>query len=149
MVKVDPTTLPSTAYGQTGDPDATKDNKTTVTVSGANVIDKDFGYREILGSISGTVCDGTLAPLGDCVNGETTLANVPVFLTYAGHDGIIGTADDVVYNTTTVANGNYTFPSLAPGRYQITTDHTHREVQPGRCGRRQPEQHQRHTGLWL
>ena len=121
VIKVDTTTLPSTAYYQTGDPDTTKDNKTTVTVSTAAVTNKNFGYDTLLGSISGTVCDGTLAPLGDCVNGETTLANVPVFLTYAGQDGVIGTADDVVYNTTTVGNGSYTFLNLAPGRYQITT----------------------------
>ena len=61
VVKVDPTTLPSTAYDQTGDPDPTKDNKTTVIVIGANVADKDFGYREIQGSISGTVVRGGVA----------------------------------------------------------------------------------------
>jgi len=116
VVKVNPTTLPTPAYSQTGDPDPTKDNKTTVVVSGANVVDKDFGYREILGSISGRVCEGD--GNGDCVPTEPGLVTT-VTLIYAGADGILGTGDDVSTSTTTNANGDYTFPSLAPGQYQI------------------------------
>ena len=85
---------------QTGDPDglpSARDNQTTVTVGAADVTNKNFGYEQLLGSISGTVCDGTVTASATA-SGETTLPDVPVFLTYAGPDGVIGTADDVVYH---------------------------------------------------
>jgi protocatechuate 3,4-dioxygenase beta subunit len=117
-ITVEDETLPGSAYVQTGDPDATLDNTTTLTNIIANVTDQDFGYNENLGSISGTVCDGD----GDgiCEAGEAPAAGVTVFLTYAGDDGIMGTADDVIYTTTTDASGDYTFADLQPGDYQIT-----------------------------
>jgi hypothetical protein len=44
-----------------------------------------------------------------------------VTLQYAGPDGLIGTPDDPAPVTVfTDANGNYTFPNLVPGVYQIT-----------------------------
>ena len=50
--------------------------------------------------------------------GETGLVTT-VTLIYAGPDGILGTSDDVSTPTTTDANGDYTFPNLLPGQYQI------------------------------
>ncbi len=120
VIKVDTTTLPSTAYYQTGDPDGAKDNQTPVTVAGADVTGKNFGYDQLLGSISGTLCEGTGDGLCDDP-GDTLLgAGVPVFLTYAGPDGIIGTADDVVTTTATDSSGNYQFTNLPPGTYQVS-----------------------------
>ncbi len=117
IVKVDPTTLPSLAFTPTYDPTMPLDNQTPVTVSGADVTNQNFGYREILGSISGTVCEGD----GDglCEPGESGLTPVTVTLIWAGPDGIMGTTDDVSMPTTTDANGNYSFPDLVPGLYQI------------------------------
>ncbi len=117
VVKVNPATLPSPAYGQTGDPDPLKDDMTTVLVSGANVTNKNFGYREVLGSISGTVCVG--GGDGQCNPGETTLPLVTVTLIYFGADGIPGTGDDTSTVKQTDGSGNYTFPNLVPGQYQI------------------------------
>ncbi len=120
---VDPATLPSAAYTQTGDPDsvcpgAGCNDQTTVTVTHSNITDRNFGYREILGSISGTVCSATDGD-GLCQPGEPGLTPVTVTLIYAGPDGILGTTDDVTTPTTTDASGNYTFPGLAPGLYQV------------------------------
>ena len=122
-ISVDPTTLPSTAYTQTGDPDSVCpgtgcNSQTTATVTNANITDRNFGYREILGSISGTVCSATDGD-GLCQTGEPGLTPVTVTLIYAGRDGILGTSDDVSTPTTTDAGGNYTFPGLAPGLYQV------------------------------
>ena len=122
VVVVDTATLPSTAFVQTGDPDAIKNHQSDVTVNNANPPAENFGYQEKLGSITGTVCDGN--GNGDCNKtgdpAEPAMANVTVFLTWAGPDGIMGTADDVVTATTTDGSGNYTFPNLLPGVYAVT-----------------------------
>jgi large repetitive protein len=47
-----------------------------------------------------------------------------VTLTWAGPDGVLGTADDQVLTTTTDANGNYAFTGI-PGRvYRVDVDQT-------------------------
>ncbi len=96
------------------------DHQTGITVAGADVTNKNFGYHEYLGTISGTVCDGNGDGLCDDPGEYPGIAGVPVFLTYAGPDGILGTADDVVTNTTTDANGDYSFTNLPWGIYQVT-----------------------------
>ncbi len=119
IVRVDTSTLPSAAYVQTVDPDGTLNNETPVTVSGANVVDRNFGYELRPGAISGVVCDGD----GDglCNDpGDVPVQGVTVILTWAGPDGILGTPDDVVYTTVTDVNGYYSFAALQPGLYQIT-----------------------------
>ena len=81
---------------------------------GENATNVDFGY---VGNAS----------LGDRVyidqngdgvqqSGEVGIPGAVVRLTWAGPDGTLDTADDVVYETTTTANpqgGNYLFPGLA------------------------------------
>ena len=86
-------------------------------VSGVDRDDIDFGFT------------GTAA-LGDLVwndqdasrlqePGEPGLPGVPVQLTWTGFDGIPGTPDDIVYTTTTDANGNYLFTNLPVGFYSV------------------------------
>lgn len=123
-IRVDEGTLPTLAYVQTGDPDqpggpcgGSCDSQTTVTISGASVFNQDFGYQQDLGSISGTVCEG--GGNGLCEPGEPPIAGSLITLTWAGLDGLLGTADDVVQTTTTDSNGNYTFTDLPPGLYQV------------------------------
>ncbi|HSN76964.1 MAG TPA: SdrD B-like domain-containing protein [Anaerolineae bacterium] len=118
-IEVVTSTLPSTAYVQTGDPDATLDNKTSITVAGGDVTGQDFGYQEQLGSISGAVCVGSGDGLCDDP-GDTPVENVTVTLTWAGEDGIFGNADDDVFVDVTDASGAYSFPNLQPGLYTIT-----------------------------
>ncbi len=110
VLDADETDLPRTDYVATETPG------TPITVTG-NLSGLDFGYNQRPGSISGTVClgDGD----GQCVIGEPGISNVPVTLTWFGPDGILGTTDDQVFNTTTDANGDYSFGDLEPGLYQI------------------------------
>ncbi|MCH5374963.1 MAG: carboxypeptidase regulatory-like domain-containing protein, partial [Planctomycetes bacterium] len=86
-------------------------------VSGVDRDDIDFGFT------------GTAA-LGDLVwndqdasrlqePGEPGLPGEPVQLTWTGFDGIPGTPDDIVYTTTTDANGNYLFTNLPVGFYSV------------------------------
>jgi large repetitive protein len=121
-ITVDESTLPNEAYGITGDPTGGGSPTKTYVINDlqADSTDLNFGYEEDLGSIAGTVVansngNGTAEP------GETPVAGVTVTLTQAGPDGILGTADDVVSNTTTDANGDYLFSNLLPGPFEIVT----------------------------
>jgi fimbrial isopeptide formation D2 family protein/uncharacterized repeat protein (TIGR01451 family) len=49
--------------------------------------------------------------------GEPGLASVTLNATWAGSDGLLGSGDDVLYTTTTITNGVYTFSGLAAGDY--------------------------------
>jgi fimbrial isopeptide formation D2 family protein/uncharacterized repeat protein (TIGR01451 family) len=54
-------------------------------------------------------------------SGEPGLEGIGVTLTYAGIDGDFSTAaDNLVYNTTTDANGVYEFEDLFNGQYRVT-----------------------------
>jgi hypothetical protein len=111
VLDADETDLPRTDYAATETP------STPITVSG-DVSGLDFGYNQQPGSISGTVCEGDGD--GQCDDpGDTPLVGVAVTLRWAGPDGILNTADDVVSNTTTNGLGNYSFSNLQPGLYQI------------------------------
>ncbi|RIL10424.1 hypothetical protein DCC79_08055, partial [bacterium] len=123
-ITVDETTLPSDAYNQTGDEDEVGtcticDAKTTITNVTVNQTGKDFGYQEVLGTISGTVVENADGD-GLAEGGETGVVGVVVILTDAGVDGVFGTSDDIVTTTITDGNGDYSFPNLTPGSYEIT-----------------------------
>lgn len=90
---------------------------TPITVN-ADLTGLDFGYHLQPGSIDGSVCVGD----GDglCEPGEAPLTPVTVTLRYAGPDGFLNTVDDTVLVDATDGNGDYGFPNLQPGLYQIT-----------------------------
>ncbi|MEM1334015.1 MAG: SdrD B-like domain-containing protein, partial [Actinomycetota bacterium] len=135
-VMLDPATLPDDAdptvdaADQPGDP---IDGMSTV-VLGDDVDDPsdvtqgededgvDFGVVPG-GSISGTV---VLDIDGNDVQdvGESGLEGVTVILTGPGPDGIVGTPDDIDRTTTTDENGDYSFPGLPAGDYEVTIDDT-------------------------
>lgn len=116
VIAVDTGTLPSSAFVETIDPDASLDNSTAITVLD-DVADQDFGYVQQLGSIAGTVVVGNGNGLADV--GEAALGNVAITLLYAGADDVPGTGDDQTFNTTTNGAGDYSFTGLLPGLYQI------------------------------
>ncbi|WHT21620.1 SdrD B-like domain-containing protein [Crossiella sp. CA-258035] len=118
-VRVEPATLPA-GYTQTGDPDVTKDNRTSVKLNaGQDVLTADFGYQPPLGTVSGTVFsdrddNGALDSSDDA-----GIAGVTVTLT--GQD-LAG--NPVSRTTTTGADGKYSFPNVPAGTYQV------KETQP-------------------
>ena len=73
-----------------------------------------------LGVISGTLWDDTASATASATPDGPGLAVQPVTLTWAGVDGNLATtADNLVYTTTTDANGQYHFGVLPLGTYQI------------------------------
>lgn len=110
-IDVDETTLPNTAY------QATTPDTITLTNITANSPNNDFGFQQVFGSISGSVCAGD--GNGLCDPGNPPLSPITVTLTYAGADGILGTPDDVTTDATTDLNGDYAFTNLMPGLYTI------------------------------
>lgn len=119
-VTVVETTLPNSAFVQTGDPDGGTLSASWLTTGvQANVTDVDFGYLESLGSITGTVVQGDGNGTADI--SELVIEGVTVTAYYSGPDGIPGNEDDEVFVTTTDSNGNYSFEGLLPGDYEIVT----------------------------
>jgi hypothetical protein len=117
-VVVDDGTLPSEFTTQTGDPDATFDHSSQLTLAagGANLL-QDFGYAGT-GSIGDTVWfdrnnDGTRDLDDDGIPGVT------VTLTWHGPDGVAGGGDDVDFARTTDATGGYRFDNLPAGSYVV------------------------------
>ena len=110
-------TLPTTAYVQTIDPDATLDQKTTIATLSADLTGLNFGYVQQFATLSGTVVLGN----GDGIAGagEAGLSGVSITLYDAGADQVLGTSDDTTTNQTTNASGGYAFTNLMPGSYQI------------------------------
>ena len=116
-VAVDATTLPAGATN-TGDPDASKDGRTLITLlSGQSLTTADFGYQGN-GSIGTTVW---LDQNGDGINsGEPVLAGVKVFIDRNAN----GTRDSNEPFATTNASGNYLISGLPAGIYQVVVDAT-------------------------
>ncbi len=119
-VTVDTSTLPA-GLVQSYDPDGTLNN-TTVHALGAGESWQgcDFGYKGNA-AIGDTVWEDTNAN-GAQDPGEAGFSNIVVMVTYAGTDGIFGTADDVVARQTTDANGHYFATKLPAGLYRVELD---------------------------
>ncbi len=109
--------LPTLAIN-TFDEDGGSDSSAVVSLAdGETHLTTDFGYR---GDASiGDMVWWDINGDGVVDVGEPGLPGVEVTLTFAGVDGIIGTADDITATTMTDASGVYTFPSLAVGDYRV------------------------------
>lgn len=103
------------------------DPSTTRTITAEEIfLDVDFGYTNtgsdaIIGDTvwSDADSDGVLDP------GEVGIDGVTVQLLSAGVDGILGTGDDVVEDTTTTGpDGSYLFTGVTPGDYIVNVDGT-------------------------
>jgi len=85
---------------------------------GVSDLDQDFGYAGS-GSIGDTVwldLDGD----GLFDTGEPGIVGAEVTLTWAGPDGILATADDVIYPTQTIgSDASYLFENLPAGPFQV------------------------------
>jgi hypothetical protein len=74
---------------------------------------------------SGTIGDQVFEDLDlDGVHdpGEPGVAGVTVNVTWAGIDGVLGTADDMVFTTVTDANGQYLFDQMPAGEFRVEID---------------------------
>ncbi|MCW5851639.1 MAG: hypothetical protein KIT87_16315 [Anaerolineae bacterium] len=106
----------------TGFTSTTPDNVPVSVLAGGAAV-ANFGNQAI-GSITGVVFfdqngSGVQEP------GEPGLGNVEVRLLAPGPDGILGTPDDILLQTTTtLPNGSYQFLGLFPGTYGV------REIDP-------------------
>lgn len=119
-ITVNQSSLPSTAFVQTGDPDGpTLSNVWDIANIQADANDLDFGYVESLGSITGTIVVGNGNGIADL--GEAPVGNTLVTLIWAGLDGFPGTSDDVASTINADGNGSYAFNDLRPGLYEITS----------------------------
>jgi len=100
---------------------ATGQTVTTTLESGENDLSWDAGLVKLasLGDRVWVDADGD----GQQDAGEAGVNGLTVQLVTAGTDGVFGTGDDVVEQTTTTAgDGNYLFEGLAPGAYQVQFD---------------------------
>ena len=97
-------------------------NVSVATISGSSVNTVDFGYRGT-SSIGDTIYFDANND-GDQDAGELGLSGVDVTARWAGGDGILDTADDVVLSTTTNASGSYSFANLFSGPYRVDVDQT-------------------------
>lgn len=91
-----------------------------VTIAGANITTADFGYRGT-STISDTIYFDANND-GDQDAGEVGLSGIDVTARWAGDDGILDTADDLVLSATTNATGNYAFTNLFSGSYRVDVD---------------------------
>lgn len=114
VIEVDTATLPVGAtYTQTGDPDATLDNRSEpIPLAPGDVfLNADFGYQPDSGS---TIGDALFVdPNGNGIQdpGEPGLPGVTVAL--------LDDKGNVIATDVTDANGNYSFPDLPAGTYTV------------------------------
>ncbi|CAB4573211.1 MAG: DUF11 domain-containing protein [Actinobacteria bacterium] len=98
----------------------TDDDPGTAGIDEANRRDADTAFTGT-GSIGDQLwidadADGVLD------GGETGLAGIDVTVRWAGLDGVAGTADDVVFTTTTGSDGRYLVERLPAGAYTVIVD---------------------------
>jgi large repetitive protein len=105
----------------TADPDGGTPSASVVTIGGlASLVNlnQDFGYQGSA-SVGDTIWldvngDGTQQ------SGDPGLSGIPVTVTSAGTDGVLGTADDVSVTTTTDSAGHYTVTGLPAGATSVS-----------------------------
>ena len=100
----------------------------TASVSASDPLDNPLNDADTadvialaVSSIEGTIAHD-VAGDGSIGAGDFGLAGVDVTATWAGLDGVFGTADDEVFVVQTDANGDYSFDGVPPGDYQIVVD---------------------------
>jgi LPXTG-site transpeptidase (sortase) family protein len=88
----------------------------SLAISGANVIDQDFGY--LGGSIGNFVWNDSN---GDGIQdaGENGIANVTLALYLDNNDNGLDAEDTLVANASTGSNGQYVFIGLSAGKYIV------------------------------
>jgi len=64
-------------------------------------------------------------------SGEPGVAGVGVTVTWAGGDGLLGTADDILFTTVTAADGQYLVETLPAGDFLVEVDDTTIPVELG------------------
>lgn len=112
-------TVPPAFTVQTGDPDATHDGASALTLAAAATdLLQDFGYAGT-SSIGDAVWfdrngDGLRDPSDNGIPGVT------VTLTWFGDDGAAG-GDDATFTRTTGATGDYLFDHLPAGAYRVVS----------------------------
>jgi len=99
-------------------------NPQTVTVAiGEAKTNINFGYQQRQASIGNRVWNDANGDGVQAGVGEPGINGVRVNLRYAGPDGILDTADDVLQGPViTSGDGNYSFTNLGAGTYRITVD---------------------------
>jgi hypothetical protein len=120
-VSVDPTSLPADliptfdADSGTSNPDQTADVILTTNNPTTGAI--DFGYTG-KASVGDRVWNDVN---GDGIQdaNEPGLTGIQIIATWAGPDGIIGSADDASVTVTTGANGQYSIGNLPAGTYRV------------------------------
>ncbi|HOV47861.1 MAG TPA: SdrD B-like domain-containing protein [Anaerolineae bacterium] len=122
--------LPGTT--QTGDPDATLDNRHTVTlVTDQQYLTADFGYKPTGTASIGDKVFEDIANNGVFDAGDTGIPNVTVWLYEdSNNNGVIDTGDALVATTQSNASGDYLFSTLAAGyNYLVKVDKTDADIQ--------------------
>lgn len=117
-VTVNTGTLPANFYS------TTRNSPLTIVLADGNtqITDADFGYRldpfeGLVGSLVWRDDDGNQVQNGL----EPGLAGVEIIITWAGRDGVFGTADDQSFNQTTNGAGQYLAAALPIGLYRVNT----------------------------
>ncbi len=92
-----------------------------VSLASGDVIDTvDFGF-DATASLSGSIVLDTDAD-GFLGAADVPLAGIGVTATWAGPDGLFGTADDFDFTAVTDPAGLYDFPDIPPGEYRVSVD---------------------------
>ncbi len=94
---------------------------TGLLTSGTSDLARDFGFRGTASLGDRLWFDINGSGVQDGVATEPGVPGATVALTWAGFDGLLGTADDVPLGTAiTTATGNYTFANLPSGTFLVT-----------------------------
>ncbi|MEM7579333.1 MAG: SdrD B-like domain-containing protein, partial [Cyanobacteria bacterium P01_A01_bin.80] len=104
-------------------------NNPITLAEGQNFEDADFGFTQSTGTIGDTVYQDDNSN-GTQNEGEPGIPNVEVTLVNPGPDGQFGTPDDTTQTTTTNENGNYSFPNVPTGNYQVVVNNPPNGLNP-------------------